>query len=69
MYKQDSLNLNKTVSKTSNISHQNKTVSKTSNINLLNNMVFMLQASIIIGYSRQFDNYLVTYNVCMSMVL
>jgi hypothetical protein len=53
------------VSKTSNISHQNKTVSKTSNINLLNKMVFLLQASIIIGYSRQFDKYLVTYNVCI----
>jgi hypothetical protein len=28
-------------------------------------MVFLLQASIIIGYSRQFDKYLVTYNVYM----
>jgi hypothetical protein len=26
-------------------------------------MVFLLQASIIIGYSRQIDKYFVTYNV------
>ena len=57
------LNLNKTVPKTSNISLLNKTVSKTSNISLLNKMVFLLQASIIVGYSRQFDKYFVTYNV------
>ena len=41
----------------------NKTVSKASNISLLNKMVFLLQASITIGYSRQFDKYFVTYNV------
>jgi hypothetical protein len=57
------LNLNKTVSKMSNISLLNKTNSKTSNISLLNKMVFLLKASIIIGYSRQFDKYFVTYNV------
>jgi hypothetical protein len=43
----------------------NKTVSKTSNISILNKMVFPLQASIIIGYTRQFDKYFVTYNVCI----
>ena len=57
------LNFNKTVSKASNISLLNKTVSKTSNISLLNKMVFLLQASITVGYSRQFDKYFVTYNV------
>jgi hypothetical protein len=36
------LNLNKTVSKTSNISLLNKTFSKTYNIILLNKMVFLL---------------------------
>jgi hypothetical protein len=46
------LNLNKTVSKTSNISLLNKTVSKTYNISLLNKMVFLLHAFIIIWYSR-----------------
>jgi hypothetical protein len=46
------LNLNKMVSKTSNISLLNKTISKTSNISRLNKMIFLLQASIIIGYSR-----------------
>jgi hypothetical protein len=34
-----------------------------SNISRLNKMVFLLQASIIIGHSRQFDKYFVTYNV------
>jgi hypothetical protein len=34
-----------------------------SNICLLNKMIFLLQASIIIGYSRQLDKYSVTYNV------
>jgi hypothetical protein len=43
----------------------NKTVFKTSNISILNKMVFLLQASIIIGYTRQFDKYFVTYNVCI----
>jgi hypothetical protein len=57
------LNLNKTISKTSNISLLNKTNSKTFNMRLLNKMVFLLQAYIIIGYSRQFDKYFVTYNV------
>jgi hypothetical protein len=55
--------LNKMVMKTSNINILNKTISKTFNISLLNKMVFLLQASIIIGYSRQIDKYFVTYNV------
>jgi hypothetical protein len=43
--------------------HLNMTVSIMSNICLLNKMIFLLQASIIIGYSRQLDKYSVTYNV------
>jgi hypothetical protein len=62
-YKSFHLNLIKTVSKTSNISILNKSVSRTSNISPLNKMVILLQASIIIGYSRQFNKYFVTYNV------
>jgi hypothetical protein len=57
------LNLNKTVHKMSIINFLNKTHSKTSNISLLNKMVFLLQASIIIGYSKQFDKYFVIYNI------
>jgi hypothetical protein len=38
---------------------------KTSNISLLNKMVFLLQASIIIEYCRQFNKYLLTDNVCI----
>jgi hypothetical protein len=49
----------------SNISLLNKTVSKTSIISHLNKMVFLLKSSIIVGYSRQFDKYFMTYNVCI----
>jgi hypothetical protein len=58
-----SLNLDTPVSKTSNTGFLNKMVSKTYNIRLLNKMVFLLQSFIIVGYSRLFDKYFVTYNV------